>query len=220
MLKESTIQQHYELIEEFFPAVLQTIRKDLRQDHLKKDKEFLKAHFGGKNPNKLTIEELAQGYAPVLQGGKELLWEFITERWLMKHTEIYYFFEEKLQKIQEDFTELDVMDLSFAKQLVEEAVTLFGAKNTLIFSVMNSVVFPKQVYEDLRQKARQVEAVPETKEIDPSEDHEARLQREINRIQNKYEKKMLGLQKKYDRDVAALKKQVATLQKKLAAYHD
>ena len=99
MLKESTGQQRFEMIQEFLPFIIQIIRKDLRQDHLKRDKDFLKTYFGGKNPNKLSVDDLVTGYTPLLKEGNDELWEFFSDRWLRKHTEMYYFFEEKLKEL-------------------------------------------------------------------------------------------------------------------------
>jgi len=153
MLKESTAQQRFVMIQNFLPLIIQKIRKDLRQDHLKCDKDFLNSYFGGRSPNKLTVEDLVAGYSPLLKEGNEKLWEFFSDRWLRKHTEIYYFFEAKLKEIDEDFTELKKLKKSEANCLVQEATNLFGATNTYIFSVLNSVVFPKAVYEKLLKEA-------------------------------------------------------------------
>ncbi|NGX57327.1 MAG: hypothetical protein K940chlam3_00217 [Chlamydiae bacterium] len=217
MLKESTYPEKYQMIQEWLPLIIQSIRKDLRQGHLKKDRAFLMQHFQGKNPNKLTIDELVAGYAPLLKEGNEELWEFFIDRWLLKHTDIYYFFEQNMKEIDEEFTELDEIELSVAKKIAEESTQQFGAKNTFIFSVLNSVVFPKEVYDQLQAAAR--ESVVEREEPVPEssiQDHSS----ELKRLENRYEKKLLGLQKKYDRDVTALKKQIANLQKKLTALHE
>lgn len=214
MLKESTYPLKYQMIKHCLPSLILSIRRDLRQDHLKKDKAALKEYFQGKNPNKLTVEELAEGYAPLLEGGNEDLWEFIAERWLLKHTDVYYFFEEKLKEIDEEFTSLEEIELEKARSIADESVRLFGAEKTLIFGVLNEVVFPKEIYNDLEKAAKEAPRVHEKPEnILPPQDYSA----EIKRLENKYEKKLLGLQKKYERDVAALKKQVSALQKKLAA---
>jgi len=214
MLKESTLKQRFEMIEEFLPDILQMIRKDLRQEHLKQDKEFLKNHFAGKNPNKLTVDELVQAYAPLLRDGGEEYWDFFSDRWLRRHTEMYYFFEEKLKEYDENFTELECLDPSFARELSKEAKTLFGPRSTYIFAVLNEVVFPQEIYDELNQEARIKEDRVEEKRA--GEDPEARHQREMRNLQSKYEKKLLGYQRLYDRDVSALKKQVASLQRKLA----
>ena len=153
MLKDSTHAKQYELLEEFVPDIIRSIRRDLRQDHLKQDQEFLKTHFGSKNPNKLKTEDMAPVYAPLLKEGKEEYWEFFTDRWIMKHTDIYDFFEAELSKVAEDFTELEELDGDFSRRLVDGAVRSFGAVNTLIFSALNSVVFPESVYADLKKMA-------------------------------------------------------------------
>jgi hypothetical protein len=55
----------------------------------------------------------------------------------------------------------------------------------------------------------------EIQEKQSAETLEKAYEREIARLTDKYEKKLQGLQKKYLFDTEALKKQIATLQRKL-----
>ncbi len=153
MLKNSTHAKQYELLKEFIPDIIRSIRRDLRQDHLKQDQEFLKGHFGSKNPNKLKTEDMVPVYSQLLKEGNEKVWEFFTDRWLLKHNDVYEFFEAKLSTVAEDFTKLEELDLEFSKELANESVKLFGAVDTLIFSVLNSVVFPESIYMGLIEAA-------------------------------------------------------------------
>ncbi len=153
MLKDSTYDQQYALLEECIPDIIRSIRRDLRVDHLKQDDGFLKKHFGKKSPNKLKTEDLVPVYSPYLKEGDEKIWEFFTERWLMKHGGIYDFFEAGLMTVAKDFTELEELDEEFSKRLASESVKHFGALDTYIFCVLNTVVFPESVYKELREAA-------------------------------------------------------------------
>ncbi len=153
MLKDSTYGQQYALLEEFIPDIIRCIRRDLRVDHLKPDKEFLQKHFGKKSPNKLKTEDLVPVYSLYLKEGDEKIWEFFTERWLMKHNDIYDFFEAGLMTVAQDFTELEELDEEFSKRLAGESVKRFRALDTYIFCVLNTVVFPENVYQELRAEA-------------------------------------------------------------------
>ncbi len=216
MLKDSTCTDRYEMIKEFLPHVVQSIRKDLRKEHLKKDKEFLQNYFGGKNPNKLSVDELTIGYSQLLKQGNEALWDFFSERWLMKHTDIYDYFEDRLTEVNEKFSEIDQLDLPFAESLANGSIEQFGVLDTYLFSVLNSVVFPKSLFDELLIKAKHEACEEPKKKPAHTQSSPEHHERELNKLQTKYEKKLLGFQKKYDRDIGALKKQVAMLQKKLA----
>lgn len=220
MLKDSTCMDRYEMIEEFLPQVVLAIRKDLRNEHLKKDKEFLQTHFGGKNPNKLSVDELTIGYSQILKQGNEAFWDFFSERWLMKHTDIYDYFEERLCEISEKFSEIDQLDLPFAESLANGSIEQFGALDTYLFSVLNSVVFPKSLFDELLTKAKHEVCEEPKRKPAHFQNSPEQFERELNKLQTKYEKKLLGFQKKYDRDIEALKKQVAMLQKKLAGKNE
>ncbi|MCB1149158.1 MAG: hypothetical protein KDK48_03255 [Chlamydiia bacterium] len=213
MFKDATPLERYPWIKGHTDALIRDIRKDLKQDHLKKDTAFLKKYFPGKVPNKLTQEELAAVYGAVLAEGDEALWDFAAERWLLKHTDIYNLFEHELKKVSEDFSSLTELDKAAAEKLMEESVARFGAVNTLLFAVLNSVVFPKSVYEKLSALA---EVKEEVEESDSSDSLERKYEQQIKRLEERYEKKLAGMERKYLADTAALKKQISTLQRKLS----
>lgn len=222
MLKEATYKEKFVTLAHWLPAIIDSIKKDLKNEHLKKDIAFVRQYFVGKNPAKLTTEELVEAYREHMARGEntEELGEFITNRWLLKHADLYDYFEKALSRISPNFQELDVIDSKVAHEIMQSAVQEFGAPNTYLFCVLNSVVFPEEVYTKLQHKAK------ETAQKDQSE---AKVQQEqasveslkrnyeqqLARLTDKYEKKISGLQKKYTTDVETLKKQVANLQRKL-----
>lgn len=221
-MEEMNYAQKYALLDEWLEHLVNEVKKDLRNDHLKKDWMFVKKYFNGKNVNKLTTEELVQGYRQALSEEEkaEELAEFITNRWLFKNSDVYNFFEHKLSQINPNFQEIKEIDLHKAENIVQEANSNFGALNTYLFAVLNSVAFPKSVFNSLSSQAKQ-EAMVQKKE---EEEEISRLSHEsmaslyeqkIARLTDKYEKKLLGLQKKYTVDMEALKKQVASLQRKM-----
>ncbi len=222
MLKNATYQEKFAMLDKWLITIFEQIKKDLKQDHLQRDVKFYKTHFSGKNLNKLTAEDLLLPYRELLKTGNEELGDFITNRWLIKNSEIYHFFEEKLNAITDNFNELDELEAEQANALINESVERFGAPRTYIFSVLNSVVFPKKNYEDLAKKADQhkeqaVQAAEDKKEQMSLEAVQRSHAAELARVTDKYQKKLEGLQKKYVTDTESLKKQVANLQRKLAA---
>lgn len=221
MLKDATFKEKFTLLKSWIPSIVESIKKDLKNDHLKNDWQFTKKYFGSKNPSKLTSEELAEGYLLALEGeAGEQVGEFITNRWLLKHPELYGFFEEELSKINPNFNELTEIDRDRSFAIIEKAIDKHGAPHTYFFAVLNSVVFPKEAFDRLNKSAketldRETSIAKKKEEIASIENLQQSHDEQISRLTDKYEKKLQGLQKKYLVDVETLKKQIANLQKKL-----
>lgn len=224
MLKNTTNQEKFAMLGTWFPRIIDSIKKDLKSEHLKKDWGFLKEYFPGKNPNKLTTEEIAEAYRRAIANGEnaEDVGEFVANRWLLKHSDLYYHFEKELSKISADFSEIEELDKESSRAIMEKAIGEFGAPNTYLFCIFNSVVFPKEIYDELAKRAQGSAEEEETKkafeiEQESKENLHRSFEQQIARLTDKYEKKLSGLQKKYATDVEALKKQIANLQRKLSS---
>jgi hypothetical protein len=222
MLKEATYKDKFHLLDPWLPQILQTVKSALKNEHLREDPQFVKKYFGNKSLNKLTETDLAEGYRKALQEEEsaEKIAEFISNHWLLKHTELYQYFEEQLQAIDPNFTEIEELDLAIATTLMNHATQQFGAMKSYLFSVINSVVFPQTTYEKLRQLALQEERTQQQEEqvagaFASLSALQTSYETKMARLSDRYEKKLQGLEKKYCNDTAVLKKQVATLQKKL-----
>lgn len=222
MYKNATYKEKFADIQEWLTSLIDSIKKDLRNEHLKKDLYFVKKFLSSKNIHKVSSEELAEAYQKAIQEeekGEELA-EFITSRWLLRHSDLYDFFENQLSQIHPDFTKLDEIEFEKAQHLIKNAVDQFGAPKTYLFSVLNSVVFPKESFQKLKIEAQQSQE-EQQENVRQSQEELAvgqlgkEHEREMARLIDKYEKKLSGLQKKYITDVENLKKQVAHLQRKL-----
>lgn len=222
MYKNATYKEKFSDLDEWMSSLIEVIKKDLRNEHLKKDWEFVKRFIPSKNIHRITTEEMAQAYRTAIaqeENGEELA-EFMAARWLLKHGDLYHFFEKSLSAIHPDFASLEILEEEMAQQLIESAIAEFGARNTYLFSVLNSVVFPSSQFASLQQLARDERAGEEEKvqQQEAQADSEQMKQahaREMARVIDRYESKLAGLQKKYIADVDSLKKQVAQLQRKL-----
>ena len=222
MLKNSTYTEKMKMMEELFSCVVKDIKKDLKNDHLKNDRQFFKTYFSNQNLNKITEEELTDGYLRAL--GKEEdfeeLGEFFANRWLIKNTELYDFFERSLSKISSDFTALEILEDIVAEDLMKESIQNFGATKAYIFSVFNSVVFPEKTLNQFKSHAIEEKRQREIDKIQEEKDEQKRKEERnfdqiIARLTDKYEKKLSGLEKKYHTDIATLKKQISNLEHKL-----
>jgi hypothetical protein len=223
MYKNATNKEKIAILKIWMPSIIEVIKKDLKNDHLKKDPIFVKHYFASKNLQKITTEELVEAYITALsnEAGADKIFDMISYFWLSKKSEVYDYFETVLSKINPNFTEIDQIDNERSQSIITSSVGLFGAPTTYVFSVLNSVVFSDEAYKNLKEKAEKefkdkIHSEEElTKELAVMNDVES-LKREVARLTDKYEKKLSGLQKKYLIDTEALKKQVSSLQRKMA----
>jgi hypothetical protein len=224
MLKDSTYKEKFAMLKNWVPHIVDTVKKDLKNEHLRKDWNFTKQYFPAKNINKLTSQEILEAYSQALVHDEraEELGEFLSNRWLLKNTEIYHFFEAELSKVAPNFSEIEELDRKWSQMIMEEAIGKFGAPRTYLFCILNSVVFPQDILEELDRRAQH--SVEEKELEEAARDEKASLdelrtsyERQIARLKDKYEKKMLGLEKKYHQDIESYKKQIAALQRKLNA---
>jgi hypothetical protein len=218
MVIEAEYKEKFKNLSQWMPQIIEDVKKDVKNEHLKKDKNFFKKHFSGKQLKHLTTEELSKVYSEEIESGEENLGEFIVTRWLLKKTDIYDYFEERLRAVNPKFDEIKELDLAFSRDLVEESSRRFGSVGTYIFSVMNSVVFPEEIYKELEAKAgnSSQEEAKEAKKDQEEKDilsQKKQHEREIARLVDKYEKKLSGIQKKYIHDTENLKKRISKLQK-------
>jgi hypothetical protein len=223
MLKDASQQQKFAMLRSWMPSIIEVIKKDLKNEHLRGDAAFRKKYFATRDLNKLSTQELAEAYSDAIGAGDaDPIAEFIINRWLIKNSEIYNYFEGQLQTIAKEFTELTEIEASKATQIVEGATAQFGAPRTYQFAVLNSVVFPKSVFDQLGARAEKdakafQEELSEKRAKELAIKDQRQFEMEISRLEDKYEKKLIGLQKKYIDDTTALKKQIAALQRRLEA---
>lgn len=225
MYKNATYKQKYAILKNWMPSIIESVKKDVKNEHLKNDPLFVKKYLPSKNYQKVSVEELVDAYSRAIQeeGEKgEQIGEFITSRWLLQNSEVYDLFENELKKINPDFSSLDSIDLTRGKELIQSSSKAFGPTATYIFAVLNSVVFPDELFHELEkqsvkhEKEQKIQNEENKKRIQSENERES-FEREIARLTDKYEKKLSGLQKKYQIDTEALKKQIATLQRKIAS---
>ncbi len=221
MLKNATYKEKFVLLKPWLATIIESVKKDLKSEHLKQDWQFCKTYLPGKSVQKLTTDELVDAYTVAIEGENgEALAEFISNRWLLKNSDLYGYFEQKLSEINPNFSDIEELDAQLSRNMLAHAVQEFGAPRTYLFSVINSVVFPEQVYRELDKQAQETvekeEVETKAREEQLTLDNlKQSYEQQIARLTDKYEKKLIGLQKKYVQDTETLKKQVASLQRKL-----
>lgn len=223
MLKEASYKEKFQILKKWMPEIVDSVKKDLKSEHLKKDWMFAKKYFPGVNLNKITNAELARGYESAIfeeEKGEDIA-EFISNCWLLKNGELYHYFEEELKKINPDFSAIEKLEEKQSAEIAKNAINEFGAHKTYLFSVFNSVAFQEKELNHLKTLAEkeiqeQAHLNEEKAKNESIEEVEKSYELKIARLTDKYEKKISGLQKKYTLDVEAFKKQIAILQTKLS----
>jgi len=223
MLKDVTYKEKFAILKKWMPEIMESVKKDVKNEHLKKDWMFAKKYFPGKNLNKVTNLELVEGYLAALNGEEkaEEIAEFLSNCWLLKNGELYHYFEEELAKVNPNFSEIVQLETKKSEEISDEAIKQFGAYRTYLFSVLNSVAFQEKDFNNLKNLAEkdlnnEKEALVEQAKNQNLEEIEKSYDLKIARLTDKYEKKISGLQKKYMQDVESFKKQIAILNTKLA----
>lgn len=223
MKDEMSYKDRLMLLKEWMGEIIDGVKKDLRNEHLKKDYSFAKKYFPGKNINKVESQELASAYLKALQEEEagEAIAEFIIQHWILRNSELYHFFEENLSKVNPDFTEIKELTPEQAKTIEQAAFHEFGARRTYIFSLLNGVAFSPEHMKKMaeaasKEKIESVKTMQEDNEKRSLEELKSQHALEVSRLTDKYEKKLIGFQKKYAQDTEMLKKQLANLQRKLA----
>lgn len=213
-------QVMFQKVDPWLQDILEVVKKDLKQEHLKKDKVFCKKYFLGKGASQVSIEEMVCAYRQEISTGNVGLAEFIASRWLLKNTDVYGFFEKKLTQLSPDFDQLESLEDSFAQELKQEAQRQFSPTRLYLFSVLNAVTFSEEIFEELREAAleytkKESEKHAQLKEQEDLEAMRKRFEREMRALSGKFEKKLSGMERKYVRDTEMLKGQIRTLSRKL-----
>lgn len=209
------METKFHTLQPWLPEILETIRRDIKTDYLPASATVYRAHFGNRPLNRLTMTEISDALTKELLQGNEDLAEWVVNRWVFKHGEIYSHFAQRLEAIRPDFTELESLTEAESEQVLKGAQESFGVKPVYFFSVLNGVVFPASVFDALRAAT---EAHKEPEEASSSVEDAAaseKHKKDLAKLAEKYEQKIAGVMKKYTTEVEALKKQIRALQKRV-----
>jgi hypothetical protein len=209
----------FTLVQPWMNQILHAIKKDIKTDHLSADKIFYKTHFGSRPMNKLPLEEIFAVYEKEILGGNEQIVEWAVNRWVFKNGDLYQHFAKRLSEINPEFSEITELSEAQAEQVLEGA-QVFGALNVYLFARINGVVFPEATFKRLEAAAvseqESEKAIQEKESAQESLERELdRYKREASRMKEKYDDKLAGVQRKYQTDTEALKKQIRSLQQRL-----
>lgn len=215
------MKNQFETIQPWLSLVLGAIKREIRTEHLANSSVFAKNHFGNRPLNRLTAEEIFQAYEKeLLKGEDEELKEWVVNRWVFKHGDLYQHFADRLEAIDANYDSLESLTEEQSEQVLLGAKERFGALSTYLFSVLNRVVFPQSIFDQLRSVAQQEQTLEKeqqekAQELQTIEQLKSRYEKETARLQEKMDSKIAGIMKKYSTDIEALKKQIRALQHQL-----
>lgn len=199
--------------------ILLCIKKDIKTDYLPGDRVFYKKYFGNRPQNRLGTDEIFAAFEKELLEGNQPLEEWVVNHWVFQHGDLYTHFAERLSEIRSDFNELELLSVEESEKILAGSEA-FDPITVYLFSKLNGVVFPSAIFDELQKKAleakkREEEAKASDLKQENLEQILERQQREIARMEEKYESKVAGILRKYQTDTEALKKQIRSLQKQL-----
>lgn len=215
------MKDKFQTLQPWLPQILQSIKKEIKTEHLSKSPSFYKAYFGNRPLNRITGEEICGIYQKVLlEEENDDLREWIINRWVFRNGDIYQHFAERLSRIHPDFDSIVSLDEAQSEAVLAGSIETFGALPVYLFCVLNGVVFPETVFSKLRKIAENYESAEKDREIQAEVEKnllliEERYKADVSRLERKYEDKLAGVIKKHAMDVQALKKQIRALQQQL-----
>ena len=220
MITDKTYKEKFSTISPWGADMIHAVRKEIKTEHLPRERGLIQKYFTKKAIDKLSPDELSDAYLNEIAEGNEDVAAWICSRWMLRYSEIYHFFAERLQEINPDFEQIDSVPDAQGVRWMEEAIDAFGAKLSYLFCVINAVSLSPELFHEFRQRVESEEEklradLPEEKLEEDVAELKKRHAQEIVRLTEKYEKKLLGFHKKYSTDVDALKKQIAALQRRL-----
>ena len=201
----------FSLIAPWFADIIQVIKRDCKSEHLRLDPYFVRKHFGGKPVQYINLEDMRDVYLQQILAGNDTLAEFVSNRWVFRHMDVYRFFEKELTKICPKFEQLHNMSEEQAATLINEASQEFGVEKVFCFVVLNEVTLPDQIFERLQQEALDKLAVRQKDEETKAEMGALqKLQQELDRTKERYEKKIQEMTKRHQKEIELLRKQLET----------
>src|SRR5437773_214477 len=101
------MKNQFESIQPWIPSVLEAIKKEIKFDQLPSNPAFIRAHVGNRPLNRLKTEEIFTAYENDLLAGDAPLAEWVVNRWVFRHGDIYSHFAERLGTISQDYAAIE-----------------------------------------------------------------------------------------------------------------
>ncbi len=216
MKTNATYADKFSALAPWFDRIISSIRRECKQEHLKADPGYVRKFFNGKPLNQISVDEMKAVYADQIVKGHEQLGEFVANRWIFKHLDLYRFFERKLNEINPNFDQISELSEEQAEKLINEASKEFGLQDVFIFVTLNSVALPETYWTKISDEALDRLAQEKLQE-EKNQENQAResVQQAIQRISTRFEDKLDEQKRRYEHEIRKLQEEVSKLKKKL-----
>ncbi len=124
--------------------ILREIKKEIKTEHLP-TASFYQAYFRNRPTSQLKIEEIFAAYEQELTAGNQELADWVVNRWVFKHVDLYQYFAERLSD--------QMLTVEEGRRILEGAAAKFGMIPTYLFALLNGAVFPQPVLDELKEQA-------------------------------------------------------------------
>lgn len=211
-VSQKTWAGRFSILSPWFSDILGAVKRDCKSEHLRLDPIFVRQHFGGVPLHRITFEEMRAVYLQQILAGHDQLAEFITNRWLFRHMELYRFFEESLQKIAVDFEKITELSPEQSEALLSDGCEKFGAEKVFCFAVLNDVALANDSFERLQRQSLEKLALRQEENGELTEQGTAEmLRQEMGRLKERQERKIQELTKKHQQEIKRLQAEILAL---------
>lgn len=147
------MQIKFQTLLPWMSEIIACIKKDIKTDFLPGNPIFSRTYFRNLPQSQISADDICKAFTKEIENGNESVSDFVIDRWVSKHGNIYNHFAERLHAVNPDFDQIKELTPAQSAQILAGAKEAFGLQDTYIFSVLNGVVFPTSVLEKLLQEA-------------------------------------------------------------------
>src|SRR3990167_8037866 len=147
MIVESKIKDKFTVIYPFRKEFFKGIKKEISQSSSVKGTGLGRRMYAlHKNSDGGVFVEAL--FTEVLEKGDEELGDFLLSTWVMKQADLFQYFHQKLSSLNADYEQLIGIPQDLEQEMKKEILAEFTALEAYLFSILNSVVFSKEVLQE------------------------------------------------------------------------
>ena len=177
MIDRTTWQGKFAILSPWLFDIIHAIKRDCKSEHLRLDPSFVKVHFSGLPMHRIGTKEMRDIYGQQILTGNDRIAEFIANRWMFRHMNVYRFFETALAIMSN-------VSLINARILIHDGgmlglEPLYGKSGLpagllpiirVALEVVHEIVFTGDKHDRERYRARVIERIlTQVQDIDGSE---------------------------------------------------
>lgn len=216
VIDRKTWSGRFSLLTPWFSDIIELIKRDCKNEHLRLNPQFVREHFAGLPMHRINLEEMRSVYLRLILAGNDPLAEFIANRWLFRNMELYGFFEKALSEVSPEFEKIQEIPEDKAETIIQTACERHGPEVVFCFVVINDVVISQEILERLQRQAVESLARRQKESDGESQSVEERLRKEIDRMKDRQEKKIQEMTKKHQQEVHRLFAEINALKAQLS----